>query len=353
MALGPGAWCETFVTFDTFDKGIVMARSLALKGTSGLLAIVVLSALAGPAAQAQNSRIQALGDRLDRLERDLVELQGGADGIAAAPAFAQQESRLGQLEEQLRQLTGQIEEAQHQLRQISERLAGQVGDAESRIADIERRLASGAAPVAGVAPQLIPPAGVVADTPLSGEAAPGETLVIGGDPNLERFDTMQVLGQIPAEPDPAAAGAAGAVGAVAAVDPVAPGPPADPEETYQAAYRLLRQADYAEAETALRLFIDNFPDHALAGNAYYWLGETYYVRDDYERAAKAFARGYKAFPDGAKAPDNLLKLGMALSGMNQTTQACTTFDKLRADHPDAPAAIRERLERERQKFGCP
>ena len=98
--------------------------------------------------------------------------------------------------------------------------------------------------------------------------------------------------------------------------------------------------------------IEKYPDHELAGNAFYWLGETFYVRDDYEQAAVAFARGYKNFPAGSKAPDNLLKLGISFRGMNQNAEACHTFAKLKLDHSDAPAVIIVRLEQERAKAGC-
>ena len=74
-----------------------------------------------------------------------------------------------------------------------------------------------------------------------------------------------------------------------------------PEESYDEAYHLLARAEYSKAEQALRLFIKTYPDHQLTGNAFYWLGETFYVRNHYKRAAIAFARGYKSFPSGAKA----------------------------------------------------
>ena len=154
-----------------------------------------------------------------------------------------------------------------------------------------------------------------------------------------------VRGRIPSEGDVAAA-----------VPRVAPEPAraasADPQAAYDSAYQLLRQADYEQAEVQLQRFIEAFPEHQLAGNAYYWLGETFYVRNNYEQAAIAFARGYKSFPAGSKAPDNLLKLGMAFYGMGKTTEACATFSKLQADHPDAPSVIRDRMRRERQKAQC-
>ena len=82
---------------------------------------------------------------------------------------------------------------------------------------------------------------------------------------------------------------------------------------YNAAFGLLKQADYPAAEEALKTFIAQHPKDPLAGSAQYWLGETYYARGRYAEAASAFAEGYKNYPKGTKAADDLLKLGMSLA----------------------------------------
>ena len=314
--------------------------------------------LAAVPASAQNSTVRALVERLNRLEDDLATVQRrlAREGVPAAGAekpagsiTARHESRIGQLEEQMRALTGQIEEAEFRVRQLSDGLEKRVTDTEQRLAALEARIDS--ATVAGGAAIRRP-----ADNALPGSAAravpdigtndvPGEgkIVAVAPDPNAENYDTMGVLGRIPSEGDVAAV-----------VPPITsePAPAADPQTAYNSAYQLLRQADYDQAEVQLQRFIDAFPEHQLAGNAYYWLGETFYVRNNYEQAAIAFARGYKSFPAGSKAPDNLLKLGMAFYGMGKTTEACATFSKLQADHPDAPSVIRDRMRRERQKAQC-
>ena len=82
------------------------------------------------------------------------------------------------------------------------------------------------------------------------------------------------------------------------------------------------------------------------------LGETFYVRNNYEGAAKAFAKGYKNFPEGAKAPDNLLKLGLSFRGMGQDESACHVFRKLTQNYPDAPAVIVNRVQQEQAEAAC-
>jgi tol-pal system protein YbgF len=309
---------------------------------------------------AQNSTVRALVERLNRLEDDLATVQRrlAREGVPVAGAekpagsiTARHESRIGQLEEQVRTLTGQIEEAEFRIRQLSDGLEQRVANAEQRLAALEARIAT--ATVAGgrairrPADNALPGSAARAVPDIGANDVPGESKIVAvaPDPNAENYDTMGVLGRIPSEGDVAAV-----------VPPVAPEPAppaaADPQAAYDSAYQLLRQADYDQAEVQLQRFIDAFPEHQLAGNAYYWLGETFYVRNNYEQAAISFARGYKSFPAGSKAPDNLLKLGMAFYGMGKTTEACATFSKLQADHPDAPSVIRDRLRRERQKAQC-
>ena len=129
-------------------------------------------------------------------------------------------------------------------------------------------------------------------------------------------------------------------------------PDGPPQERYDYAFGLLRQADYAKAEQALSKFLDAHPEHALAGNAKYWLGETFYVRGNYERAAVTFAEGFQTYPDSQKAPDNLLKLGMSLAQIDRTEDACGIFAELQSRYPDAKNNILQRAEREQERLNC-
>ena len=82
--------------------------------------------------------------------------------------------------------------------------------------------------------------------------------------------------------------------------------------------------------------IKEYPDNKLSSNAYYWLGETFYVRKNYQLAAYNFAAGYKKFPEGSKAADQLLKLGISLFSLEKLTEACATFKKLLEEFPKIP-----------------
>jgi tol-pal system protein YbgF len=121
---------------------------------------------------------------------------------------------------------------------------------------------------------------------------------------------------------------------------------------YNAAFGLLKQADYPAAEEALKTFVAQHPKDALAGSAQYWLGETYYARGRYAEAASAFAEGYKNYPKGTKSPDELLKLGMSLARANQKQNACVAFSQLDHDFPNPGSSIKEHSVAEKKRLGC-
>ena len=161
---------------------------------------------------------------------------------------------------------------------------------------------------------------------------------------------------------PSAAGANGAGTAVVSQPaPVSNQEPAKPasvlpagstKEQYSYAFSLLQKADYGRAEAAFSEFIKLHDDDPLSGNARYWLGETYYVRAQYVKAAEVFLAAYQAQPKGAKAPDTLLKLGMSLGSLDKKAQACASFDKLMADFPKTSRMVLDKVKSERQKNGC-
>lgn len=95
--------------------------------------------------------------------------------------------------------------------------------------------------------------------------------------------------------------------AVAATAPP-PANPADEQVLYDRALEQLRGRDYAGAVDSLRGLAAAYPNGAMADNTQYWLGEAYYVTQEFGHAAAAFQRVLTDFPNSRKAPDALLKL---------------------------------------------
>ncbi|WP_119460240.1 tol-pal system protein YbgF [Rhodospirillaceae bacterium SYSU D60014] len=320
---------------------------------AGFLAFGCLIVLAPPSAHAQDGDVRSLADQVTRLQRELNDLQrqvysggaangptGTAVGAGGSPLDARQEIRMQQLEAQLQELTGSVEQAAFGVRQLTDRLNKLIADVDFRLRAIEQQ--RGGTPMA----QAPDADGTAAPSSDASAAASNPAVVAGAGPQTlgvlaqEQLDSLQ-NGQAPTQNQSAALSTA----------------PANrgggtPEEQYDYAFGLLRQANYAEAESALRGFIERHPNHELAGNAQYWLGETYYVRGDYTQAAVAFAEGYQQYPEGSKAADNLLKLGMSLAEIGQTDDACRAFLELSRQFPDAPSNLKERATREGQRNGC-
>ena len=305
--------------------------------------------LASPAA-AQGTELRPLLDRLDRMERELNLLQrqvyqGRVRPGATAPSpeatglkpsvATRMEVRLGELESELRTLTGKVEEVSFAMDQLRTRIEKLVGDVDVRLGMLEQSAATGqTGEVAAAATE-----GVAVGT-LAAEGGPGRVLAEGGAvTRLGAPVPVDVAEEAPSPPDEMAA-------AVSVL------PEGTPREQYDHVLAQLRQADYAAAEKGLRAFITTHPEDVLVENAQYWLGETYYVRSDYANAAVVFAEGYKKHTDGPKALDNLLKLGMSLARLGETEQACKVLGELGKKFPDATSDIRDRAAREETRIGC-
>ncbi len=125
-----------------------------------------------------------------------------------------------------------------------------------------------------------------------------------------------------------------------------------PQQLYERAYGYLLQKDYSTAETTFEDFLKRHPDHQLAGNAQYWLGETFYVRGQYRPAAAAFLKGYQDYAKSQKAPESLLKLAMSLQRLGRKDAACSSFTEFATKYPTPPAHIRNLAQQERQRSGC-
>lgn len=115
-----------------------------------------------------------------------------------------------------------------------------------------------------------------------------------------------------------------------------------PEKLYEKAYNYLTLADYDKSADWFETFIERFPQHKYADNSFYWLGEIALVQGDSKTAVSYFAKGLKTFPNGTKAPANLLKIGVAFKQLNNPKHAKSSWNKLVQDYPNTPEAKKAR-----------
>ncbi len=116
-------------------------------------------------------------------------------------------------------------------------------------------------------------------------------------------------------------------------------PSKEPEKEYEVAYNFIKNGEYEKGRDALLVFIYHHSAHPLASDAYYWLAETYFIKEEYEKALQVFAEAYKKFPNVSKSSDCLLKLAMTLEKLKEPKKACQILQKLFSSHPDAPKAV--------------
>lgn len=124
----------------------------------------------------------------------------------------------------------------------------------------------------------------------------------------------------------------------APVTPAAAGPEA--RAAYDAARNLMTQRKYKEALDGFTAFLVKYPDHPMADNAMFWRGDSYFSLGDFGHAEQELAGALARFPQGIKAPDTLLKLGMTEDKLGQPDKARAYYDKLQKEFPKSDAARR-------------
>ena len=129
-------------------------------------------------------------------------------------------------------------------------------------------------------------------------------------------------------------------------------PDDSPEKQYEFAKSFLRVGDYETAEYALKEFIDTNPKHKFAGNALYWYGETFRIRQLFQDAAGAYLDAYQKYPNSSKAPINLLKLGTMLVQIGEKEQGCNMIIGVKKQYPEANQSVIQKAEYEKKKFSC-
>ncbi len=124
------------------------------------------------------------------------------------------------------------------------------------------------------------------------------------------------------------------------------------EQVYQEGLDAVNAGKYDEAADKFTVFLTKFPDNKLAPNAQYWLGESFYGKKDYAKAAVAFAKGYEKYKDGNKGADNILKLGMSMQMLGKKEEACTAFVNLPKEFPKAADNLKNKAAQLAKELGC-
>jgi tol-pal system protein YbgF len=287
--------------------------------------ITVAAALAAAAVSmpAAAERL-SLAERVAALEAQAQAGQGNVDLV----------NQLQALQTEVQQLNGLVEQLRHQLDEQKERSKQQYIDLDSRIGRLEGGSSGAAAPANNGRLediQLGAPNGASSDTP-----APST------DPALS-LDTPNTMpgAAAPRAPETAPVTAPAGAAAASATPPPSSGTRFDPaaeKAGYDEAFTALKDGRYAESARRFQAFIDAYPNSELTANAYYWLGESYYVTQNYRVSLDTFQTLLKTYPDSQKAPDALLKTGYCQYELKQWEPAKATLTRVVQKYPDTTVA---------------
>lgn len=321
--------------------------------TAGAAALFIF-ALGGPvavsAALAQNAdtngRLTRIENEIQTLSRAIFKGQtppagafsGGGDSASAMASTM--DTRLSQIERDLQSLTGRVEEMSYDINRLKS-ASGQQAQPPMTNGGLgmQDSISPNMAQTAPGYPSVGMASANVSSSASMGGGAMGNA--VGG----ENYPSEQY----PMDPNaPASATSAPSMGQLGSMSST----PDSPTAAYETAFAMLRNQDYDGAQMAFDSFIKANPNHALIPNAMYWLGETYYVRNDFQKAVHIFAESYQKYPKGTKAPDNLLKLALSLNGMGKTADACVALAQLKKEYPAGAAPVLTRADQESAKLGC-
>jgi len=239
--------------------------------------------------------------------------------------------KLSDLEEQFKILTNNFEEVSFKLDKLSSRITKVQADNQLRFQELERSgLDQGTSTVSS---------GII-KLPGSGEAQDLGGVSDSDIASLEQVQKTQSVESV------------GTVVTETAQRTEKILPETSPEEQYKFAISFLKVGDYETAEFALREFVDVNSNHDLAGNAQFWYGETFRIRQLYQDAATAYLDGYQKYPKSKKAPRNLLELGVMMVQLGEKTQGCKMILGIKKQYPTASQSVIQRAEYNRKKFGC-
>jgi tol-pal system protein YbgF len=295
------------------------------------------------------------------------------------------EVRLQQLEDQMRQLNGRVEEMSYQLLQMQEQMRKTQEDNEFRFQQLEKKGGGtgggGATTIGGgtmkkseAAPSATPGASGGQQDDVAGVIGSSQNSGIPGGSDMPADNGQQAggsqqgsgLGKPPGQLgsiqfDQGGKPVGGSVnGQASNGSGAAPAPDVTTQtaslgseaDSYKAAYGHVLSGDYGVAEQEFRQYITSYPNSARSPDANFWLGEALYSQGKYNDAAKTFLNAHQKYGTSEKAPEMLLKLGMSLAALDNKDTACATMREVTKRYPKASKAVTTKVASEEKRLAC-
>ena len=262
----------------------------------------------------QEIDVDDLLDRLERIERNISDIQKGKfdslDKSLSSGYISRNEKRIDEIETNLRQNFGTLEEIQNQINLIGEKLDLINEDFQSRVLKLEKDF------------QVIKENKT---TKKENKSSVDLSNFSGNDRNVQKSIITNPQKNLSEQ---------------------------EIKKKYENAIKLLWASKFEEAEVEL-VDLKKFNPEDLMPNIQYWLGEVHYAQKKFEKAILEFGEGLQKYPDSIKGPDNMLKLGLSFANLKKKSEACNVFYELEVKYKSAPKNVLERANSEKKKLDCP
>jgi tol-pal system protein YbgF len=275
-----------------------------------LLTLVFLGGCAS--LQGNQVDIARLQNKVTVLEQRTAGLEKNTGVGEILRRQAEQGAELDSTRIDIQSINGRVADYEETLEQLREQISMRQSDLEIRVAQLEdqlQQLSASRAPQQS-SPELIPTVPSVNDSPaLLDDSA--KTVNSSEDANNR-------------------------------------GESSSAEDLYREALQLVQEnMEFRAAREKFTTFVDKYPQHELAINAMYWIGETLYGNKKYENAILQFQDVIQMYPDHSKVPAALLKQGLAFYNLGDQRNAEIILQKVVDKYPDSPEAkkAQERLEK--------
>ncbi|MEM9139204.1 MAG: tol-pal system protein YbgF [Pseudomonadota bacterium] len=274
-------------------KGAALVAAMAL-------GLGVLCAPNSPVAQGTwtgSSSKEDLLYRLGVLDAEIADIRarlGGVTGGNTVPSITGTGGDTGAMENEIRRLTGKVEQLENQIRTLNNQVSNRLGDIEFRLNELEGVPNDGG----GTSQPLLQNQGAQVESSNQQVASISE-----------RGDLDRAIGDV-------------------------------------------NQGRFDQAEDRLRRFLNSYPNSPMTGEAWFWLGESQFVRGNLVDASRSYLNGYNSERQGSYAPDNLYKLGVSLGRVGQVDAACSTLREVRSQFPSAARGIPGKADAEADQLSC-
>ena len=313
-----------------------------MKNKSTVIFILFLVLFNISISKSETEESENLQNKIDALQSDIKTLEKAVYSLSNSPSVSGTNSslseedimtrhllKLSEIEEQFKTLTNRFEEINFKIDKLSSRISKIQADNQLRFEDLEE-------------------GGVVAKDKKKIKKLPGtgEEQEIGRISESDVEETQEVQSTLSV--DTATSVVTEKAERLESILPQ----DKNVGEQYDFALSFIKVGDYDTAEIALKEFVNTYPEDKLAGNAQYWYGETFRIRQLYNDAATAYLDGYQKYPQSAKAPLNLLKLGVTLVQIGEKSQGCNMISGVKTQYPEADKSILQKAQYEEKKFKC-